>query len=301
MTKRFTSVLSPSAFRALVQASTPESRVIPVDATWYMPNSPSNGYTEFQNARLPGSVFFDIEKVKDAESPYPHMLPSAEAFSRAISELGIRRTDKLVFYDKTGVFSSPRAAWTFGLFGHPEIYILNHWPFYGKSGFPVDTNAVQNPSALAPSLYEASNFSKGVISYEELLELVKSGKLAEYQLIDARSADRFTAKAPEPRPELPSGHVPGAKSLPFQKVWSADGRFLEKPEMVAVLDQAGIVANQKTIVMCGSGVTACVLKTALDIAGYGKDSSGDEIVVYDGSWSEWAARAPKEYIAKGSA
>lgn len=46
----------------------------------------------------------------------------------------------------------------------------------------------------------------------------------EAVVMDARSPGRFQGTAPEPRPGLPSGHIPGSRNVPFASVLSPDGR-----------------------------------------------------------------------------
>lgn len=315
MSKPFISILSPQGFRALLRSSSSHSRVVPIDATWYMPNSPHNGKGQYLNEdRIKDAAFFDLDEVALPESKYPHMLPPYEVFRKNIEALKLQKTDKLVFYDKTGIFSSPRAAWTFSLYGHGRVYLLNHYPDYKKHDYPLDTNPKDNLATSAEHgdahHYElisqeqfSDNYQDQVIDYEELLALVQSEKLEKhYVTFDARSTDRFTGKSPEPRPGLSSGHIPGALSLPFNKVLKEDGSYKSKEELIQLFkDDFNIDVTDPTlggkeavIVMCGTGVTAVILKLALQSV----IGTGFPIRVYDGSWTEWAQRAPSAYIAK---
>ena len=101
------------------------------------------------------------------------------------------------------------------------------------------------------------------------------------QIIDARSAGRFSGSAPEPRPGISSGHMPGATSLPFTELVE-DGR-LKSPEKLRDLFTAKKVDIQHPVTTtCGSGVTAAVLTLGLEIAG------AKQVSLYDGSWAEYA-------------
>lgn len=57
--------------------------------------------------------YFDIESIKDKESPLPHMLPSATQFASQVGALGISNEDHVVVYDTVGFMSAPRVYWMF--------------------------------------------------------------------------------------------------------------------------------------------------------------------------------------------
>jgi len=76
---------------------------------------------EFKLERIPGSKFFDMDKVADASSDLPHMLPIDGVFAAAVDSLGIRKDDTVVVYDRAGIFSAPRVWWTFKAFGHARF------------------------------------------------------------------------------------------------------------------------------------------------------------------------------------
>ncbi|CEP60150.1 thiosulfate sulfurtransferase LALA0_S01e04148g [Lachancea lanzarotensis] len=288
-------LLTPPAFIELLARET-SRRVIPVDASWYMPHTRRDAHNEFLTIeRLNNAVFFDIDVVKDPASPYPHMLPDLPTFNSSMRSLGIRESDVLVVYDRAGNFSAPRAAWTFALFGHPQVYLLNSFPKYKQLGLPLDTAKRTTVSSLPqPSDYDShiDNRAKEVVVFEELLPLVESNTLRDrYNLVDARSWDRFTGKAPEPRPGLPSGHIAGSQSLPFPSTLAEFGCFDEDSETVHNRITAALATHQgsldpakPTIAMCGTGVSGVIIKTALELAGV------PNVRLYDGSWTEWVLR-----------
>lgn len=99
-----------------------DPRTIPICAAWYMPNDPQGrtGVESFKKRRIPTARFFDIDEIKDDDSPYPHMLPTCEVFAEAMARMGIRKEDELVIYDteELGIFSAPRVAWTMRVYGY---------------------------------------------------------------------------------------------------------------------------------------------------------------------------------------
>jgi thiosulfate/3-mercaptopyruvate sulfurtransferase len=191
-------------------------RIIPLCATWFLPNDPKKrtGKQSFLESRIPKARFFDLDAVKDKDSPYPHMLPSAEAFAKAMGELGIRRDDSVVVYDSSdlGIFSAPRVAWTLKAFGHDTVHILNNYKLWVDQGYPVETG--DQVASFHTVDYPVSQLdSNKVVSFEELKEKVsEQGKegAEDFQILDARPVGRFEGKDPEPR----EGRTAGSESPP---------------------------------------------------------------------------------------
>lgn len=304
------SVISPAGLKELVARASPASRVIPVDATWYMPGAPHDARAQFRAERLPQAAFFDLDAVALPQAQYPHMLPTLAHFNSSVAKLGIGNADKVVVYDREGIFSSPRAAWNFALYGHREVYLLDNFGRYKAAGQPLETAATDSDATAAGAAAPyrsraegdfAADFAREVIAFEELLLLVELGRLqSEYHMFDARAHGRFTGQTPEPRPELALGHVPSSLLLPFTRVLNPDNTFKTKDEIVRLFrDDFGVDVTRALpkgiIVSCGTGVTAVILKLAIEsVAG-----SPLPVRVYDGSWTEWAQRAPPQYIVRG--
>lgn len=169
-----------------------------------MPNDAKKrtGLQSFLSNRIPHARFFDVDAVKDEESPYPHMLPSAEVFAKAMGKLGIRRDDSVVVYDSAdlGIFSAPRVAWTLKVFGHEGVHILNNYKLWVDQGFAVEKG---EPQKIESVTYPVPTLAKEkVLSFEELKDSIKEqGKdgAEEVQILDARSKGRFEGAEPEPR------------------------------------------------------------------------------------------------------
>lgn len=289
-------LVTPKELATALKTSPPsristDPRVVPLCASWFLPNHPRTGLDAYYEKRIPKARFFDLDKVKDKHSPYPHMLPSPKNFAQAMSELGIRRDDTVVVYDspELGIFSAPRVSWTLRVFGHPKVHILNSFKQWVEEGYPTESGNLFtvecNPYPI-PELDESK-----VASYEDVREVAldynKEGAEG-IQIIDARPHARFTGEAPEPREGLSSGHIPGSISIPFNEVLDPTTKtFLPKDQLKKLFEQKGLDPAKPIISSCGTGVTAVVIDTALEEAGYG---STENRRVYDGSWTEWAQR-----------
>ncbi|OTB00736.1 hypothetical protein M426DRAFT_232744 [Hypoxylon sp. CI-4A] len=278
----------------------PEPRVIPLCASWFLPNDERKGIEVFREKRIPKARFFDLDKVIDKRSPYPHMLPTPKKFAEAMSSLGIRKNDIVVVYDskELGIFSAPRVGWTLRVFGHSNVHVLNNFKLWVEEGYPTESgelyNVECNPYPI-PQMDEAK-----VASFEQVREVAldhnKEGAEG-VQLIDARPNGRFTGKDPEPREGLSSGHMPGSINIPFSAVLDPETKaFLPKEQLQKLFKEKGVDPSKPIISTCGTGVTAVVIETALEEAGYGTPETRR---VYDGSWTEFAQRVnPSDYLIK---
>ncbi len=268
-------------------------RIIPICASWFLPNDPHNrtGQQVFQSLRVPHARFFDLDAVKDHDSPYPHMLPTAEEFAKAMEMMGIKREDEIVVYDskELGIFSAPRVAWTFKVFGHPCVHILNNFRLWVDQGFPTESGHAPNAIEEGKSgSYPVPDVDPDrVVKFAEVKDIVRQrdgGRAEEeVQILDARSRGRWAGSAPEPRPGLPSGHMPGSLSVPMSDLLHpTTGALLSGDELRNIFEKKGVDPKKPIVSSCGTGVTAAVIDAALAEASYGPV---DDRRIYDGSWT----------------
>ena len=249
--------------------------IVVVDASWYLPAQKRDGAAEYAQRRIPGAVHFDIDRIKDSRSSLPHMLPTAPEFAAAVGALGIGDGMRIVVYDGLGFFAAPRVRWTFKVFGARDVVILDGgFPKWLAEGRPLEEDS---PQPRQPRSFTARLDNGAVASADDVARAAASQAI---QVVDARAADRFRGEAPEPRPGLASGHIPGSLNLPSSQLTS-DGRLKSPEEIVALFRDAGVDLDKPSIMTCGSGVSAVILSTALETVG--KPAKA----IYDGSWSEW--------------
>lgn len=251
-------------------------RVKVLDASFKLPGVTPLPKDDFLAAHIPGAAFFDVDAVADHSTSLPHMFPSADQFGRDVGALGISNNDTVVIYDAGGWVAGPRAWWMFLSFGHANVRVLDG----GLKKWQAEGRAVASGEAAPkPATFKATFDPKRVRSMQQLIGNLESR--AE-QVIDARPTPRFEGTVAEPRPGLRSGHIPGARSVPYAGLFDATtGAMKPLDDLRAAFASAGVDLAKPIVTSCGSGVSAGVLTLALYRLGVA------DTALYDGSWSEW--------------
>ena len=253
--------------------SDPDLRVI--DASWYLPDAGRDAKAEYKAAHIPGARFFDIDEITDSRSNLPHMAPPPEKFVSRMRAMGIGDGHQVVVYDGSGLFSAARVWWTFRLMGKTDVAVLD-------GGFPKWQAEGREVEDMPPVLRDRHiTVSRQHALVKDVTQVAHAAKLGEAEIIDARSAARFKGEAPEPRPGLRAGHIPGSKNVPYASLLNPDGTMKPVADLRAVFEAVGVNLSKPAITSCGSGVTAAILSLALERMGHKNHA------LYDGSWAEW--------------
>ncbi len=232
--------------------------------------------------QIGNAQFFDINKVCDPDNSLPHMMPSTEQFTEQVQQMGVNQDSVIVVYDDKGIFSSARVWWMFKSMGFEQVAVLDGGlPAWIKAGYDVD----RTPTAVQRTRgdFTAAHTEGFFCDVERVMTGLSDPRI---NVLDARSAKRFSGEEKDPRPGVRSGHMPGAINLHYAELFEADGvnaGLLKSKEQMALLFNRLSPHHRALIFSCGSGVTACILALAATILNH------NEISVYDGSWSEWGS------------
>lgn len=251
----------------------PDLRIL--DASWYMPGMNRDAKAEYAAAHIPGARYFDIDEIADLRSDLPHTMPPVEKFMSRVRALGVGDGHQIVVYDGMGLFSAARVWWMFRLMGHKDIAVLDGGlPKWQAEGHPTED--------MPPVIRDRHmTVTRQAHMIKDVTQVAAASKLGDYEIIDARGAERFRGEVPEPREGLRAGHIPNSKNVPFATLLNADGTMKSPEDTRAIFEAANVNLNKPAILSCGSGVTAAILALALERQGH------DRHAVYDGSWSEW--------------
>jgi thiosulfate/3-mercaptopyruvate sulfurtransferase len=246
------------------------SDLVVLDASWHMPAANRDARAEFEERHISGARFFDIEAISDLDAACPHMLPSAEQFAAAMSDLGVSDDDRIVIYDDSALKTSTRAWFMLRHFGARHVAILDgglrKWVAEGRPlerGQPAEREGRFDAVAAG-----------NVVTKAEVM------RGAGRPVVDARGKGRFEGSEADPRPGVAPGHIPGARNLPYSALYREDGSFKRPEEIRSVFAAAGVDPTQPFVASCGSGVTANSLIFGAHLLG------NDAVRLYDGSWSE---------------
>lgn len=250
-----------------------------VDASWYLPTMGRSGAGEYAAAHIPGAIFADLDQLADETAPYPHTMPPADVLAARLGALGIGDEHAVVVYDGSGQnFSAPRLWWMLRTSGHEQVAVLDGGLMaWRRDGRPVTAEMTTYASARFTPRVDASRWRD--------LEAMRTTIAArDEQVVDARSAGRFTGTEPEPRAGVRGGHMPGARNVHYASLVNADGVMKSPAELRATFEKAGVNIEAPIAASCGTGITACAVLLGLDVLG------AKHTALYDGSWTEWGSQ-----------
>ena len=273
----------PAVSAAWLAAHLPSPGLVVLDGSWYLPGSGRDPIREFEQKRIPGARYFDIDHCSDPEAALPHTAPAPEHYQKCAEAAGVSDSSSVVVYDGSGVnLSAARVWWMFRYFGFDRVAVLDgglrHWI---ASGHPVESGpSVRTLEAAAP--FTATARPHLIRSLADVADAVGASRT---QIVDVRPAGRFAGTAPEPRAGLRGGHIPGSRNLPYTGLVDCDtGLAIGEAELAEALRGAGIDTARELIGTCGSGTSACAFAWIMARSGHA------DVAIYDGSWSEWGGR-----------
>lgn len=282
-------LIDPAELAELLAAEDPEERPVLLDIRWSLGTSPEDNLAEYLAGHLPGAAFMAMkpglasspsEDGRGGRHPMPKLADAQEAFRAA----GVTDIRPVVVYDGATSLGAARAWWLLNFFGKDEVRVLDGgYAAWLAAGLPTEAGEPEierGDIVLTPGgrrLLDAD----GIEHY-----------LDRHQVVDSRPADRFRGENETIDPV--AGHIPGAISIPALKNVDEAGRFLPADDLEMRFTARGIQPDKRTAIYCGSGIQACHMALAMEVAEVGVYDPA----VYIGSWSDWISD-PERPITTG--
>ena len=277
------SVPGPSVSARWLAANRGRPGVVVLDGSWYLPGSGRDPAREFEERRIPGARFFDIDVCSDPDAELPHTIPPPGHFRQCAEAASVSDGSTVIVYDGSGVnLSAARVWWTFRYFGHDKVAVLDgglgHWT---EAGLPTESGPAMR-TLEAPAPFTPKPQPDLIRTADDVLAAIGA---ADTQIVDMRPVGRFAGTEPEPRAGLRSGHVPGSRNVPYTDlVDPRTGLVVDDGTLARLLVRAGVDPARQLVGTCGSGTSACAFAWKMACAGH------RDVAIYDGSWSEWGSR-----------
>ena len=257
------------------------------DASWHMPSSKRNGKKEYEEKHIKGAIFWDVDEHSNKESPYPHMMSSSDYWTRMLWSFGIQNNDHIVVYDNSDTYSSCRLWFALKYFGHQKVSVLDggmkKWlkeNRHTNKKTKDDLEKFDSIDKLNPkSRYKIKENIEWIKNKKQIDENINT---QEFNIVDARSRERFEGKVAEPRKGLRSGSIKNSFCLPFSELVNEDHTFVSKDKIMEKFKSFKFEHDKNLVFSCGSGVTASVLALA-----YSLINAKYMPTIYDGSWAEY--------------
>ena len=247
-----------------------------IDCSWHMPQAKRSGLEEYTKDHIPNAIFFDLDKNSKLDTDLPHMLTDIISWENIMSNMGIENKDEIVVYDNSDVISSCRCWYNLIYYGHDPklVHVLNG----GLKKWKIENKTTDNKEVITKTSVCSCNENKELVKNKKQID--ENINKNDFNVVDARSRDRFEGKVPEPRKGLRSGSIKNSFCLPFGELINDDHTFVSKDKILKKFKSFDFDHTKNLVFSCGSGVTASVLALA-----YSLINAKYMPTIYDGSWS----------------
>jgi thiosulfate/3-mercaptopyruvate sulfurtransferase len=251
--------------------------------------NPGAGQQAYNAEHIEGAVYVNLDELMSSpitETSGRHPLPSKDSFASFLRSVGVSENTQLVAYDNSSGLFAARFWWMCRWIGHESVAILDG----GIDSWKQQGGKV---TAKVPAFKKQGNLTvkQSLETVVDVNEVINATKQKSRIVADVRAAERFRGEV-EPIDPI-AGHVPNAINIPLSENYGSEGQFLPKEKLKEVYkEKLGEYNANDPIMMCGSGVTACLSRFCVELAGL------PPVSVYPGSWSEWI-RDPSRGVATG--
>jgi len=232
----------------------------------------SRPFSEYKNGHVPGAVNIDLFQLHWFDTTKRGIKDFNRQSRLLLSNIGISKDSKVIFYDNVSGISSARGVWLLLYFSHKNVCMLDGgFEKWKKHRYPIEVKS--NPLRNVGFIGKPN--SKFIADAKEVL---RSTSNKNVKIVDARSREEyvgFHVRAAR------RGHIPSALNIDWSRNIEKDV-FKSKRKLSKIYSK--IPKNSQVITYCQGGYRAANAFVALRILGYKK------VKTYLGSWGEWGNR-----------
>lgn len=243
--------------------------------------------SEYDREHLPGARFVQLSDIADSDHEHPGglmlQMPPADQLRTRLANLGI--SDKsfvVVYYGNDWVTPSTRVMFTldYAGLGNQSALLDGGMQKWKRENRPLTANAPEtvtgelSPLKTRPIIVDAewvkANIGKPGIS------VVDGRAAAFYDGVQTGSGMHGVKQR--------TGHIAGAKSVPYTEVTDDNVIWKSPAELAALFAKAGVKPGDTIVGYCHVGQQATGMLFAARSLGY-------KVLLYDGSFEDWSAHA----------
>lgn len=236
-----------------------------------------SGRADYQRGHIPGAGFIDLQAdLSDPDSALRFTMLDPLRFAAAAGRLGIGDGTAVILYCSGAIWWATLVWWMLRAMGFDNAAVLDGG--FGKwqsEGRPVSAE----PCAYRPAKFTARPRPRLFADKNDVVQALASGNAC---VINALSSKQHRGEPDAVHYGRP-GHIAGSVNVPGMALVGKDQVFLPRAELAAALGKVGAEPGKRIVTYCGGGIAATANAFALTMLGH------DNVAVYDGSLSEWAA------------
>ncbi len=235
----------------------------------------------YREAHIPGAIGFDWKT--DLQDQVKRNFLGPEEFGRLLGSRGISDEHQIILYGDRNNWFAAYTYWYLKYYGHDNVKLLNgpreRWIAEGR---PTTT---EEPSHEQESFTARPGDERIRARRDEVLAALGNSR----RLVDVRSPQEYAGEVISPagyeqEGAQRSGHIPGAKSVPWAQAVREDGTFKSADELRALYTEKGVLTGDPIIAYCRIGERSAHTWFVLH------ELLGEQDVKnYDGSWTEWGS------------
>jgi thiosulfate/3-mercaptopyruvate sulfurtransferase len=229
------------------------------------------GAQQYAAGHIPGAIQLDYaDQLADPATPHATRVAPPELFAKALGERGIGDAARIVAYDAGTTPYAARFLWMARYYGHDDVRVLaGGLPAWVAAGGELTTEV----PAFAPQTFTPRVASALRATREEVLAIAEGR--GDAQLLETQRDSTYALREED---------IAGARRLSGSLLLedARGGRLADRATVDRLVAGLGLDRTKRTIVSCGSGVSASGAYLALRANGF------QDVAVYDGSWLEWS-------------